>query len=75
MGGVVLGILVWQEGGDYVVLFIVLGALALAAFARWLVRRHGEGRVTVLDPDLSGSRTSGTGYPGRRCRTSLSAAR
>ncbi len=52
MGGVVLGILVWQEGGDYVVLLIVLGALALAAFARWLVRRHHEGKVTVLDPDL-----------------------
>ena len=29
MGGVVLGILVWQEGGDYVVLLIVIGALAL----------------------------------------------
>ena len=52
MGGVVLGILVWQEGGDYVVLLIALGALALAAFARWLVRRHREGKVTVLDPDL-----------------------
>ncbi len=52
MGGVVLGILVWQEGGDYVVLLIVLGALALASFARWLVRRHRAGKVTVLDPDL-----------------------
>src|SRR5947209_10217692 len=52
MGGVVLGILVWQEGGDYVVLLIVLGALALAAFTRWLLRRHREGKVTVLDPDL-----------------------
>lgn len=52
MGGVVLGILVWQEGGDYVVLLISLGALALYALARWLVRRHREGRVTVLDPDL-----------------------
>jgi MFS family permease len=52
MGGVVLGILVWQEGGDYVVLLIALGALALGAFARWLVRRHREGKVTVLDPDL-----------------------
>ena len=48
----VLGILVWQEGGDYVVLLIVLGAVALFAFARWLVRRHREGKVTVLDPDL-----------------------
>jgi MFS family permease len=52
MGGVVLGILVWQEGGDYVVLLIAVGALALWALSRWLVRRHREGKVTVLDPDL-----------------------
>jgi MFS family permease len=52
MGGVVLGILVWQEGGDYVVLLIVIGALALWALARWLVRRRGEGKVTLLDPGL-----------------------
>jgi MFS family permease len=52
MGGVVLGILVWQEGGDYVALLISLGALALWAFARWLLRQHRAGKVTVLDPDL-----------------------
>jgi MFS family permease len=52
MGGVVLGILVWQEGGDYVVLLIAIGALALWALARWLVRRRREGKVTLLDPDL-----------------------
>jgi MFS family permease len=52
MGGVVLGILVWQEGGDYVALLISLGALALWWLARWLVRRHREGEVTLLDPDL-----------------------
>ena len=52
MGGVVLGILVWQEGGDYVALLIAIGALALWALARWLVRRHREGKVTLLDPDL-----------------------
>ena len=52
MGGVVLGILVWQEGGDYVLLLIAFGALALWALARWLVRRHREGKATVLDPDL-----------------------
>jgi len=52
MGGVVLGILVWQEGGDYVVLLIAIGALALWALARWLVRRHREGKVTLLNPDL-----------------------
>ena len=52
MGGVVLGILVWQEGGDYVVLLIAIGALALWALARWLVRRHRDGKVTLLDPEL-----------------------
>src|SRR6185436_19584715 len=52
MGGVVLGILVWQEDGDYVVLLITIGALALWALARWLVRRHRQGKVTLLDPDL-----------------------
>src|SRR4051812_47252354 len=52
MGGVVLGILVWQEGGDYVLLLIAMGALALWALARWLVRRHREGKVTLLDPGL-----------------------
>ena len=52
MGGVVLGILVWQEGGEFVGLIIGIGAVALAALAHWLVRRHREGRVTLLDPDL-----------------------
>ena len=52
MGGVVLGILVWQEGGEYVGLIIAAGALGLYTLARWLVRRHREGKVTVLDPDL-----------------------
>jgi hypothetical protein len=52
MGGVVLGILVWQEGGEYVGLLMAMGAVALWALARWLVRRHREGKVTVLDPDL-----------------------
>ena len=52
MGGVVLGILVWQEGGEYVGLLIAIGAVALWVLARWLVRRHREGKVTLLDPDL-----------------------
>jgi len=52
MGGVVLGILVWQEGGGYVGLLMAIGAVALAALARWLVRRHREGKVTLLDPNL-----------------------
>ena len=41
-----------REGGEYVGLIIAAGALGLYALARWLVRRHREGKVTVLDPDL-----------------------
>ena len=52
MGGVVLGILVWQEGGEFVVLLIAVGAIALGSLARWLVRRKRENKVTLLDPDL-----------------------
>jgi EmrB/QacA subfamily drug resistance transporter len=52
MGGVVLGILVWQEGGEFVVLLMAVGAVALASLARWLVRRKRQNRVTLLDPDL-----------------------
>ena len=65
MGGVVLGILVWQEGGDYVVLLIVIGALALWALARWLVRRRREGKVTLLDPDLFRHPNFRTGVTGQ----------
>jgi hypothetical protein len=52
MGGVVLGILVWQEGGQYVVLLMVVGALTLAALTRWLLRRKRRGETPLLDPDL-----------------------
>src|SRR3954451_1426065 len=52
MGSVVLGILVWQEGGEYVGLLIVVGVVALVALARWLVGHKRSGGVTLLDPDL-----------------------
>src|SRR3954468_6035867 len=52
MGGLVLGILVWQEGGAYVGALLVVGAAALAALVFWLVRRKREGKPTLLDPGL-----------------------
>jgi hypothetical protein len=48
----VLGILVWQEGGEYVGLLIGVGLLALAGLAFWLVRRHRADKPTLIDPDL-----------------------
>src|SRR4051794_7895073 len=52
MGGLVVGILVWQEGGEYVGVLIALGVIGLVSLARWLVRRQREGKPTLLDPDL-----------------------
>jgi MFS family permease len=52
MGGVVLGILVWQEGGESVAALLVVGALALAALVFWLGRRERQGKPTLLDPEL-----------------------
>lgn len=52
MGGVVLGILVWQEGGEMVGLLMAVGAVALGSFAWWLVHRKRQGRETLIDPDL-----------------------
>lgn len=55
MGGVVLGILVWQEGGEAVLALLAVGALALFGLARWLVRRKREGKSFLLDPGLFAS--------------------
>jgi EmrB/QacA subfamily drug resistance transporter len=52
MGGVVLGILVWQEGGEAVGALIAMGVFGLAALAYWLVHRKRQGKPTLLDPDL-----------------------
>src|SRR3954447_2380635 len=65
MGSVVLGILVWQEGGEYVGLLMVLGTVALVALARWLVRRKRAGAVTLLDPDLFRHPTFTAGISGQ----------
>jgi len=65
MGGVVLGILVWQEGGEAVGALIAIGALALAGLVAWLRRRKREGKPTLLDPDLFRSRYFRLGVTGQ----------
>jgi EmrB/QacA subfamily drug resistance transporter len=52
MGGLVMGILVWQEGGEAVGALIATGAVGLGSLAYWLVRRKRQGKVSLLDPDL-----------------------
>jgi MFS family permease len=65
MGGVVLGILVWQEGGEAVAALIVLGILGLAGLAWWLLRRKQAGKETLLDPDLLRSKIFRLGISGQ----------
>lgn len=52
MGGIVLSILVWQEGGEAVGLLMAIGLVAMFMFARWLLRRKKQGKPTLIDPDL-----------------------
>jgi len=52
MAGVVIGILVWQEGGEYVGVLIAGGLVALGSLARWLTGRKRAGKPTLLDPGL-----------------------
>ena len=52
MGGVVLGILVWQEGGEAVGLLIAVGVVGLGSLAWWLVKRKREGRPALIDAGL-----------------------
>ncbi len=52
MGGLVLGVLAWQEGGESVGALLAAGLAAMGALVYWLLRRKREGRPALLDPHL-----------------------
>jgi MFS family permease len=56
MGGVVLGILVWEDGGEAVAALIAVGAIALGSLVWWLTRRKREGKPALLDVGLFASK-------------------
>ena len=56
MGGLVLGVLAWQEGGESVGILLALGLAAMALLIRWLLRRVREAKPALLDPGLFRSR-------------------
>jgi MFS family permease len=56
MGGVVLGILVWEEGGEAVGALIAAGAVALGSFVWWLRKRKRDGKPALLDIGLFDSK-------------------
>jgi MFS family permease len=65
MGGLVLGILVWQEGGESVVALLAAGAIAMGSLMYWLLRRKRGGKATLLDPDLFRSKLFRHGISGQ----------
>jgi Na+/melibiose symporter-like transporter len=65
MGGVVLGILVWQEGGEAVGALIAIGVVALCLLVWWLRRRKREGKPALLDIDLFSSKYFRLGISGQ----------
>jgi MFS family permease len=56
MGGIVLGILVWEKGGAAVGALIAVGAVALGSLVWWLNRRKREGKPALLDIGLFASK-------------------
>jgi MFS family permease len=65
MGGIVLGILVWQEGGQYVGLLIGVGAVALGSLFWWLRSRKRRQKATLIDPVLFDSKVFQSGVSGQ----------
>ena len=65
MGGVVLGILVWQEGGGAVGALIAIGLGALGLLVWWLRKRKREGKPALIDADLFKSRYFRLGITGQ----------
>src|SRR3954464_14826921 len=56
MSGVVLGILVWQEGGGAVGALIAVGLVSLGTLGWWLRKRKREGKPALLDAGLFASK-------------------
>ena len=52
MSLLVLGVLVWQEGGEWVGLLLSVGVASSFALVWWLRRRKREGKAPLFDPDL-----------------------
>jgi EmrB/QacA subfamily drug resistance transporter len=65
MGGIVLGILIWQEGGESVFGVLAIGAAAMVLLVYWLRRRKRQGKPTLLDPDLFRSKVFESGVSGQ----------
>jgi MFS family permease len=52
MGGVVLGILIWEKGGAAVGALLAVGVVGLGSLAWWLRKRKREGKAALIDAGL-----------------------
>lgn len=52
MGGVILGILVWQEGGEAVLGLVAVGVVSLIGLAYWIMRRSKLGKLPLIEPSM-----------------------
>jgi MFS family permease len=68
MGGVVLGILVWEEGGGAVAALIAVGLVGLGSLFWWLRKRKREGKPALLDIALFSSQYFRLGISGQTCQ-------
>src|SRR5262245_14960496 len=65
MGGIVLGILVWEEGGGAVAALMAVGVVAIGSLVWWLKRRKREGKPALLDISLFTSKYFRFGITGQ----------
>jgi MFS family permease len=65
MGGIVLSILIWQEGGESVLAVLAIGVVAMVLLVYWLRRRKRQGKPTLIDPDLFRSKVFESGVSGQ----------
>jgi MFS family permease len=65
MGGIVLSILVWQEGGEAVGALLAIGAVAMGLLIWWLGRRKRDGKPALIDAGLFASRLFRLGISGQ----------
>ena len=75
MGGIVLGILVWQEGGEAVGALLAVGAVALARWSTGSCGASARASRRCSTRTCSSPRSSGSGSPGRCSSRSRWAAR
>jgi EmrB/QacA subfamily drug resistance transporter len=65
MGGIVLGILVWQEGGESVAALIAFGAAAMAGLVWWLRRQQRLDKPRLIEPAIFDSKLFRLGISGQ----------